>query len=142
MNTTTPSTSPLRQRMLNDMALRKLSPKTQKGYIRAVKRFAQWLDRSPDTATKEDLRRYQLHLVDIGTSSISINGAITALDEAAIAADVTIISLPSDVQEVRVHHGNYKGDYIHEFYRASSFQPPLPTDATGPHLARPTAKDH
>jgi len=71
--------SPLRQRMLEDMLLRKLSPQTQASYIRAVKNLTRFLGRSPDTATAEDLRRYQLHLVDNGISSISLNATITAL---------------------------------------------------------------
>ncbi len=71
--------SPLRQRMLEDMALRKLSPKTQTGYIRAVKNFTQFLRRSPDTASPEDLRRFQLHMVSSGVSRISINATITGL---------------------------------------------------------------
>lgn len=71
--------SPLRMRMLDDMRMRKLAPKTQAGYIRAVRRLAQFLGRSPDTATPEDLRRYQLHLVDSGASAITINTTITAL---------------------------------------------------------------
>ena len=78
----TPSTqaiSPLRQRMIDDMRMRKLSPKTQSHYLRAVRQFAGYLGRSPDTATVEDLRRYQLHLVDHGTSPISLNAAITGL---------------------------------------------------------------
>lgn len=53
--------SPLRQRMIDDMRMRKLSPKTQSGYIRAVRQFAAYLGRSPDTASTEDLRNYQLH---------------------------------------------------------------------------------
>jgi site-specific recombinase XerD len=71
--------SPLRQRMLEDMMLRKLSLQTQTAYVRAVKNFTRFLGRSPDTATAEDLRRYQLHLVDNGISSISLNATITAL---------------------------------------------------------------
>jgi len=71
--------SPLRQRMIDDMRMRKLNPKTQTGYIRAVRNFTQYLGRSPDTATVEDLRNYQLHLVDTGTSPMSVNAAITGL---------------------------------------------------------------
>jgi integrase/recombinase XerD len=71
--------SPLRQRMLEDMTLRKLAPQTQASYIRAVVKFTRFFGRSPDTATAEDLRRYQVHLVDKGTSSIMLNAAITAL---------------------------------------------------------------
>ena len=71
--------SPLRQRMLEDMTLRKLAPQTQASYIRAVVKFTRFFGHSPDTATPEDLRRYQLHLVETGTSSIMLNAAITAL---------------------------------------------------------------
>ena len=79
MTQSTQSISPLRQRMLDDMRLRKLSAKTQAGYIRAVKRLAGYLGRSPDSATDEDLRRFQLHLVDHGTSPITLNATITGL---------------------------------------------------------------
>ena len=79
MTHTTKPISPLRQRMLEDMALRKLAPKTQSNYLRAVINFTCFLGRSPDTASPEDLRRYQLHLVETGTSSIMLNGTITAL---------------------------------------------------------------
>ena len=71
--------SPLRQRMIDDMRMRKLAPKTQQHYVRAVRRFAEFLKRSPDTASTEDLRRYQLYLVDQGTSPMSLNAAITGL---------------------------------------------------------------
>lgn len=80
MNSSTQTISPLRQRLLDDMRMRKLSPKTQSGYIRTVSRFHGWLGRSPDTATAEDLRRYQLHLVDHGISPISLNVTITGLN--------------------------------------------------------------
>jgi integrase/recombinase XerD len=73
------SPSPLCQRMIDDMRMRKLAPKTQQHYVRAVRRFAKFLKRSPDTASTEDLRRYQLYLVDLGTSPMSLNAAITGL---------------------------------------------------------------
>ncbi|MDH3280801.1 MAG: site-specific integrase [Gammaproteobacteria bacterium] len=73
------SISPLRQRMIEDMTMRKLSPKTQSQYIRAAKNLTRFLGRSPDTATVEDLRRYQLHLVSAGVSRTSVNAAITGL---------------------------------------------------------------
>ena len=79
MTESTKPLSPLRQRMIEDMRLRKLSPKTQTHYIRAVRNLTRYLGRSPDTATVEDLRRYQLHLVDTGISSVSLNAAITGL---------------------------------------------------------------
>jgi len=73
------SSTPLRQRMIEDMTMRKLNPKTQSGYIRAVRKLAQFLGRSPDTATAEDLRRFQLHLVEAGVSSITLNATLTGL---------------------------------------------------------------
>ena len=51
--------SPLRQRMLDDMNMRRFVPDTQREYIRAVKRLAAFLGRSPDTATAEELRVFQ-----------------------------------------------------------------------------------
>jgi integrase/recombinase XerD len=79
MTHSTKPISPLRQRMLEDMALRKLSPQTQASYIRAVVKFSGFFGRSPDTATPEDLRRYQLYLVDTGISNVMLNATITAL---------------------------------------------------------------
>ena len=61
------------------MRLRKLAPQTQAGYIRAVRRLAGYLRRPPDTATVEDLRNFQLYLVDHGTSPITLNATITGL---------------------------------------------------------------
>src|SRR6266516_578596 len=60
--------SPLRQRMIEDMNSRKLCAGTQRGHIRSCKRFAAFLKRSPDTATLEDIRRFQLHLAEAGVS--------------------------------------------------------------------------
>ena len=79
MDSATHTISPLRQRMIEDMRMRKFSPKTQSAYIRAVRRFAAFLGRAPDSASDEDLRRYQLHLVVQGISPISLNATITAL---------------------------------------------------------------
>ena len=69
----TDSVSPLRQRMIEDMAARKLNPHTQRSHISSCKRFAAWLKRSPDTATAEDVRRFQLHLVESGASICNRN---------------------------------------------------------------------
>ena len=79
MDSSTPAVSPLRQRMIDDMRMRKMAPKTQSAYIRNVSRLAAYLNRSPDTATVEDLRRFQLHLVDNGISPITLNATITSL---------------------------------------------------------------
>jgi integrase/recombinase XerD len=67
MTHTSQGISPLRQRMIDDMRMRQLSPKTQASYLRIVREFSRFLGRSPDTATVEDLRGYQLHLADHGT---------------------------------------------------------------------------
>src|SRR5260221_10320025 len=79
MNDSTREISPLRQRMLEDMRLRKLAPHTQASYVRAVRKLAGYLRRPPDTATVEDLRNFQLHLVDRGTSPITLNATLTGL---------------------------------------------------------------
>jgi integrase/recombinase XerD len=71
--------SPLRRRMIEDMTIRKLAPKTQASYIRAVRDFTIFLGCSPDQASAEDLRRYQLHLASSGISIPSQNAIVTAL---------------------------------------------------------------
>ena len=79
MTSSDPGISPLRRRMLEDLRMRKFAPKTQATYLRAVRQFARYLERSPATATVENLRDYQLHLVDHGVSPVSLNAAISAL---------------------------------------------------------------
>ena len=64
MPQTTQSISPLRQRMIEDMRLRKLAPKTQDAYIRAVKKLGDYLGHSPHRITKEDLRKFQIFLIN------------------------------------------------------------------------------
>jgi site-specific recombinase XerD len=71
--------SPLRQRLIEDMTIRRLSPKTQHDYIRHVKGFADFLGRSPDKATAEDVRRYQLRLASTGATVPTVNVSATAL---------------------------------------------------------------
>jgi site-specific recombinase XerD len=71
--------SPLRQRMLDAMAVRNFSDKTRHDYIRQVKSFASFLGRSPDTASADDLRRFQLHQRQNGVQPSSMNGAVSAL---------------------------------------------------------------
>src|SRR6266481_2319501 len=65
--------SPLRRRMIEDMTIRKLGRKTQQDYIQIIKKLAAFLGRSPDTATFEDLRRFQLHVVASGVGAAAIN---------------------------------------------------------------------
>jgi integrase/recombinase XerD len=79
MTQSSKSVSPLRQRMIEDMTMRKLNRLTQVAYIRAVKKLAQFLGHSPDSATPEDLRSFQLHLVERGVSSTTLNATITGL---------------------------------------------------------------
>ena len=75
----TDAVSPLRQRMIEDMNARKLCAGTQRGHISSCKRFAAFVKRSPDTATLEDIRRFQLHLAEIGVSICNRNRIMTGL---------------------------------------------------------------
>jgi site-specific recombinase XerD len=65
--------------MIEEMCMRQLAPKTREAYIRAVLQFTRYLRRSPDTATAEELRDYQLHCVKQGISAITLNATITGL---------------------------------------------------------------
>jgi site-specific recombinase XerD len=71
--------SPLRQRMLEDMVARKLNPHTQRSHISSCKRFAAWLKRSPETATPDEVRRFQLYLVESGASICNRNRIMTGI---------------------------------------------------------------
>ena len=75
----TDAISPLRQRMIEDMNARKLCAGTLKGHIRSCRRFAAFLRRSPDTATAEDIRLFQLHLAETGLSICNRNRIMTGL---------------------------------------------------------------
>jgi site-specific recombinase XerD len=75
----TDAVSPLRQRMIEDMNARKLCAGTQRGHISSCKRFAAFVKRFPDTATLEDIRRFQLHLAEIGVSICNRNRIMTGL---------------------------------------------------------------
>ena len=75
----TNTVSPLRQHMIEDMAARKLNPHTQRSYIHSCKRFAAWLKRSPDTATPDEVRRFQLHLIESGASICNRNRIMTGV---------------------------------------------------------------
>ena len=101
MDTITSGVTPLRQRMLEDMRIRKLEARTQEAYIRAVRKLAAYLHRSPDSATVEDLRNFQLHLVDSGTSPITLNATLTGL---RFFFDVTVgrAELMAKMQAVRL----------------------------------------
>ena len=71
--------SPLRRRMIEDMTVRGFTACTQRGYIAAVRRFTIFLGRSPDQATAEDLRRFQLQMRLAGASATTMNAAVSAL---------------------------------------------------------------
>ena len=71
--------SPLRQRLLEDMAMRGLRQDTQRNYVRCVRSFVAFLKRPPDTATPDDIRRFQVHQADSGVQPQSINCSVSAL---------------------------------------------------------------
>jgi site-specific recombinase XerD len=71
--------SPLRQRMIEDMTSRRFKEKVQKDYLRHVRNFAVFLGRSPDAATAEDVRLFQLHMAKQQIGAPTINAAIAAL---------------------------------------------------------------
>ena len=94
--------SALRKRMIEDMSVRGFSEKTRHDYIRNVRALAAFIGRSPDTATAEDLRRFQLHQTQTGMQPPSINSAVAALrffftvtlDRPELARRITIVGEP------------------------------------------------
>jgi integrase/recombinase XerD len=76
---TTNTVSPLRQRMIEDMTARKLGHHSQRSHIHSCRRFAAFLKRSPDTATADDVRRFQLHLIESGLSISNRNRIMTGV---------------------------------------------------------------
>ncbi len=77
--TISPAGSPLRRRMTEDMTVRGFTPCTQRGSLAAVENFTAFFGRSPDQASAEDLRRYQLHMRSSGASATAMNAAVSAL---------------------------------------------------------------
>lgn len=73
------SATPLRQRMIEDMAARKLGRHSQRSHLSSCKRFAAFLDRSPETATADDIRRFQLFLIESGASICNRNRIMTGV---------------------------------------------------------------
>src|SRR5712672_143922 len=100
--------SPLRWRMIEDMTVRNFVEKTRNDYIRHVRTFTAFLGRSPDTATPEDLRRFQLHQTQTGVRPPTINNSVAALrffftvtvDRANIARHLTFVREPRKVPVV------------------------------------------
>jgi integrase/recombinase XerD len=93
--------SALRVRMIEDMTVRGFTEKTRNDYVRNVRAFAAFIGRSPDTATAEDLRRFQLHQRQTGMPPPSINSAVAALrfftvtlDRADLARRLTVVREP------------------------------------------------
>jgi integrase/recombinase XerD len=74
---TTSTISPLRQRMIEDMSARKLGRHSQRSHLHSCERFAAFLKRSPETAAADDVRRFQLHLIESGASICNRNRIMT-----------------------------------------------------------------
>jgi len=100
--------SPLRRRMIEDMMVRNFVEKTRNDYIRQVRTFTAFLGRSPDTATPEDLRRFQLHQSQSGVRPPSMNNAVAALrffftitlDRPEMARHLTFVREPRKIPVV------------------------------------------
>src|SRR5258708_4492958 len=94
--------SPLRARMIEDMTVRAFNEDTRRDYVRHVRAFAAFIGRSPDTATAEDLRLFQLHQTQSGMQPPSINSAVSALrffftvtlDRPDLARRLTVVPQP------------------------------------------------
>src|ERR1700732_2494038 len=109
--TSTPSPRPvsaLRARMIEDMTVRGFTEETRSNYIRDVRAFAAFIRRPPDTATAEDLRRFQLHQTQTGMQPPSINSAVSALrffltvtlDRPDLARRLTVVRQPRRLPSV------------------------------------------
>jgi len=100
--------SPLRRRMIEDMSVRKFGEKTQQDYIRHIETFAKFLGRSPETATAEDLRRYQVHQTETGVQPPTMNSSAVALrflltvtlGRANLATQLTRVNYPRRLPRV------------------------------------------
>ena len=71
--------NPLRRKMIEDMTVRNLDPSTQRGYIGAVRSCSRYCGRHPARLTYEDVRRFQLHLIERGLAPGTVNSAMTGL---------------------------------------------------------------
>lgn len=76
---TTLTISPLRQRLVEDMNGRNLGLHSQRSHVHSCRRFAGYLKRSPDTATADDIRLFQLHLLESGSSICNRNRIMTGV---------------------------------------------------------------
>src|SRR5215469_11161129 len=108
----TNTVSPLRQRMIEDMTARKLTPHTQRSHIYSCQRFAAWLKRSPDTATADEVRGFQLYLIESGASICNRNRIMTGvrflfrvtLRRHDLAAEIWRPSLAHGRSTAKPHH--------------------------------------
>src|SRR5260370_22583070 len=97
--------SPLRARMIEDMTVRGFNEHTRRDYVRHVRSFAAFIGRSPDTATAEDLRLYQLHQTRTGMQPASINSSVSGLrffftvppDRPDLSRRLTVVPQPRPV---------------------------------------------
>ena len=129
--------SPLRQRMIEDMTVRHFKEKVQKDYIRHVKNFKDFLGRSPDTATSEDLRLFQLHMTRNHVGAPSVNCAIVALrfffkvtlERPALVRPLTFVHEPRKLPIVLSPSGE-----------RTSFSHALPAGGTTANFLRPSQK--
>ena len=96
----THAVTPLRHRMIEDMNARKLCAGTQRGHIHSCKRFAAFLNRSPDTATTEDIRRFQLHLAEAGVSICNRNRIMTGV-RFLFRVTLRRLDLAADIYHIR-----------------------------------------
>lgn len=106
--------SPLHQRMINDMTVRNFVPDIQREYVRAVKNQAIFLERSPDTATAEDLRCYQVHLNETDVRPPMINEAVMAL-RFFFKVTVDHVKIPRLFTEGAKPHPKFEAQAAHQF---------------------------
>ncbi|MGO4832269.1 site-specific integrase [Rhizobiaceae sp. 2RAB30] len=112
--------SPLRQRLIDDMNMRRFSGETQRNYLRDIGRLATFLGRSPDTATTDDLRRFQIEQQDDGVPVPTMNSIVSALrfffthtvDRPDLARKLVRLAQPCDLMVrsngKRVREENFK----------------------------------
>jgi integrase/recombinase XerD len=115
----------LRQCMIDDMIARKHGRESQRGHIAACVRFATWLKRSPDTATADEVRAFQTHLIDSGASICNRNRIMTGLKfllkvtlrRHDLAAEIyhlkepvrlPLVLAPEEVERIMAHASSFK----------------------------------
>ena len=112
--------SDLRRRMIADMTVRTFSDKTQHDYIRQVEAFARFLGRSPDTATGDDIRRFQLAQVEQGAQPPKMNTQASALrffftitlGRADLAHQLARTHYPRKLPRVLALEGSFAGEQL------------------------------